>query len=176
MTRKTHPTPEAVYQEERDRVRRDRDAAFAKIMDEARREFQQEVENSRIRGKGGRPRKERPPEPAPVQDVESSEHALDEHLDQAAFAETVHKDVPPAGSRTGGEDGRTARAPQKVASKKPAAKKAAKPQAKSAKPAKPAKSAKPAKKAAKTPARAPRRAAAHATERGAKRPRTKRSR
>lgn len=173
MTRKTHPTPEAVYQEERNRVRRDRDAAFAKIMDEARREFQQEVENSRIRGKGGRPRKERPPEPAPVPDVESSEHALDENLDQAAFRETVHKDVPPAGSRTGGDDAHAAREPKKVARKKPAVKKAAKPQAKSTKPVK---SATPAKKATKTPARAPRRAAAHATERGAKRPSTKRSR
>jgi hypothetical protein len=52
-------SPQQIYQTERDRVRRRKDAAFATVMDEARRAFEQEIEASRAKGRGGRPRKVR---------------------------------------------------------------------------------------------------------------------
>ena len=68
-------TSQALYRTERERVRRDREQAFARIMEEAKREYAKEVEASRLRGKGGRPRKDAK---RAVQPVSSHEGATDE--------------------------------------------------------------------------------------------------
>ncbi len=68
MKRKgTPPTPQSVYHLEKERARRQRDDAFERIMNEARVQYEAELEAGRVRGRGGRPRgdrtRARPPVP-----------------------------------------------------------------------------------------------------------------
>jgi hypothetical protein len=57
---KRKPTPaQQLYHTERDRMRRRREGEVSKVMEEARKAFEAELEANRAKGRGGRPRKAR---------------------------------------------------------------------------------------------------------------------